>query len=230
MRITLYACNGCLTPVEMRDMLFLKELCASYEKQPVKNGQKWFAKGCYRTRSDTKRESETMGAIRRPTGQIFFFVLSLIGVGISIYLTLVHYNTNVPLACSTSGFINCENVLASPYALVPGTSIPISIPGLLWFLVAGGLALLAWRTPEARNILLAEITWSALGVLTALYLVYVELVRLHTLCAWCTGLHVLMLTLLIIAIFQLQQARIGEEWEEEEGSEDTLPSLTSERR
>ena len=62
-----------------------------------------------------------METAKRPVAQVFMLVLALLGVGISIYLTLVHYDQkDVPLVCSTRGFINCENVLTSPYALVPG--------------------------------------------------------------------------------------------------------------
>ena len=161
---------------------------------------------------------------RRPVGQLFFLIVSIIGVAISVYLILVHYDQqNVPLVCSTRGFINCESVLSSPYAQVPGTTIPISVPGLLWFLAAGGLAFVAWNgRSEIRQLLIAEVIWSGLGILTALYLVYVELVVLHTLCAWCTALHILILTLLITSIFQLQGAS-SKEVEEEEEVEEMLP-------
>ncbi len=172
-----------------------------------------------------------MVTTKRPAGQLFFWIVGLIGAAISVYLILVHYDQqNVPLVCSTRGFINCENVLSSPYAVVPGTSIPISVPGLLWFLVAAGLAFVAWRgiVPD-RRLLIAEVIWGALGMLTAFYLVYVELVRLHTICAWCTALHVLILTLLITAILQLQGASSDEDEREDEWA-DVLPPLTSERR
>ena len=173
-----------------------------------------------------------MMTTRRPAGQLFFIIVAIIGVGISMYLTLVHYDhKDVPLVCSTGGFINCENVLSSPYALVPGMGVPISVPGLLWCLVAAGLGLVGWLWRAGdRRVLVAEVVWSGLGVLTALYLVYVELVRLHTLCAWCTALHVLILTLLITSIVQLQGANGEEEWEDEESEEGTLPSMTPERR
>jgi len=160
---------------------------------------------------------------RRPVGQLFFLIVSIIGAAISVYLILVHYDQhNVPLVCSTRGFINCENVLSSPYGQIPGTTIPISVPGLLWFLVAGGLAFVVWNSrSEIRQLLIAEALWSGLGILTAFYLVYIELVVLHTLCAWCTALHLLILTLLITSIFQLQGASSKDV--EEEEVEEMLP-------
>jgi uncharacterized membrane protein len=113
-------------------------------------------------------------------------------------------------------------VLSSPYGQIPGTTIPISVPGLLWFLVAGGLAFVVWNSrSEIRQLLIAEALWSGLGILTAFYLVYIELVVLHTLCAWCTALHLLILTLLITSIFQLQGASSKDV--EEEEVEEMLP-------
>jgi uncharacterized membrane protein len=150
--------------------------------------------------------------------QILFLVLSVIGVAISIYLTTAHYE-NAPVVCSNTGIINCERVLSSPYSYVPGTSIPISLPGLLWFLAFGVVAFLAWRVwPERKPLIIAEVVWSALGLLTALYLVFAELVHLHNICAWCTSLHIIILVMLLISVYQLLQwnAREYDEYDEEE--------------
>jgi uncharacterized membrane protein len=43
-------------------------------------------------------------------------------------------------------------------------------------------------------------------MLTVLYLVYVEIVLLHTFCAWCTALHVVILLMFLITIVQLQRS------------------------
>ena len=56
-----------------------------------------------------------------------------------------------------------------------------------------------------RNIHIAQFVWSLVGMLTALYLVYVEIVKLHTICAWCTGMHVIILVMFLITLVQLQQ-------------------------
>ncbi|GCE25487.1 hypothetical protein KDA_09710 [Dictyobacter alpinus] len=158
-----------------------------------------------------------MTDLRRFGAQFTYLILSVIGVAISIYLTIAHYD-KVPVVCSTSGVINCERVLSSSFSVVPGTSIPISVPGLLWFVVSGTLAVLAWKVwPERRNLKIIETAWFGLGVLTALYLVYAELVYLHNICAWCTALHVIMLVMFLLAVFQLMQPEpYEEEYEEDE--------------
>jgi uncharacterized membrane protein len=138
--------------------------------------------------------------------QIPLLLLSLLGAGIAIYLTAVHYE-NVPLICSTRGLIDCSRVLSSAYSIVPGTTVPISVPGLLWCVVSAGLAITGLRALQLqveRRIQIAQFVWSVLGMLTVIYLVYVELVLLHTICAWCTALHAIILVTLLTTIVQLQ--------------------------
>lgn len=138
--------------------------------------------------------------------QLLLLVLSLLGVGITIYLTSVHYE-NVPLVCSESGLVNCARVISSSYSVVPGTSLPITIPGFGWCVVSASLAvagLLAATGSGRRRIQIAQFVWALSGLLVVLYLVYVEIVRLHTICAWCTALHALILFMFLVTLVQLQ--------------------------
>jgi len=66
-------------------------------------------------------------------------VMALAGLGISAYLTTVHYAGGAAV-CAISGVFNCGSVLTSSYSVVPGTQVPVTVPGMLWFLVSGGLA------------------------------------------------------------------------------------------
>ena len=138
--------------------------------------------------------------------QFLLLALSLLGIGITIYLTSVHYE-NVPLVCSESGLINCARVISSAYSVVPGTTLPITLPGFAWCVVSASLAIAAlFATTEMwqRRIRIAQFVWALLGLLAVIYLVYVEIVRLHTICAWCTALHVLILLMFLITLVQLQ--------------------------
>ena len=166
-----------------------------------------------------------MKTIQRSKAQIFLLICSLAGVGIAIYLTFVHYE-NVPLVCSDNGLVNCARVLSSPYSVVPGTSIPITVPGLAWSLLSAALALVAlYQGMERRWIALAQFGWALVGMLTVLYLVYVEIVRLHTICAWCTAMHVLILLMFLVTLVQLQMQRTDFALELE--SEDEEPVITT---
>lgn len=145
-----------------------------------------------------------MSLLRRSGGQLALLVLAMLGMADALYLTLAHYDASVSLVCSDSGFINCSRVITSRYSYVPGTSLPISLPGLAWCLVIAGLALLSiFLGTERRWLRLAQFIWTLLGMLTVLYLVYVEIVLLHNLCAWCTVLHVLILLMFLIALVRL---------------------------
>ena len=163
-----------------------------------------------------------MEQIRRAKSQFFILACSLAGAGIAIYLTSVHYEL-APLACSESGFVNCAHVLSSPYSVVPGTSIPISVPGLAWNLVMVALAIMGLRL-QADWLRRAQFAWSLAGLLTVLYLVYVEIVLLHTLCAWCTALHVLILLMFLVTLARLapSQAEVYETASAEPGSAEAV--------
>jgi uncharacterized membrane protein len=147
-----------------------------------------------------------MKQIQRSRSQVLLLALSLLGIAIAIYLTTVHYE-NIPLVCSESGLVNCTRVLSSPFSVVPGTSLPITIPGLGWCVVSAAFAiagLFAATGLWQRRIRVAQFAWALAGLLAVLYLVYVEIVRLHTICAWCTALHVLILLMFLITLVQLQ--------------------------
>lgn len=139
---------------------------------------------------------------RRAWSQFFLLVCSLVGAVIAVYLTVVHYSEAVPLFCSGSGVVNCGLVLSSPYGVVFGTSIPTSVPGLAWCLVMAALAVVGLRA-QPRWLRPAQFTWALVGLLTALYLVYVEIVRLHAICAWCSALHVLILLMFLVTLVRL---------------------------
>ncbi|HLG61299.1 MAG TPA: vitamin K epoxide reductase family protein [Ktedonobacteraceae bacterium] len=168
-----------------------------------------------------------MKILQRSKAQLFLLLCSIIGIGISIYLTTVHYE-NVPLVCSANGVVDCAKVLSSPFSVIPGTSIPITVPGLAWSLLSAFLAIYAlYQGMEHRWIPVAQFAWALVGMLTVLYLVYIEIVRLHTICAWCTAMHVLILLMFLVTIVQLQMRHSDDVMEfatEDEEQAYTTPS------
>ncbi|HLZ62639.1 MAG TPA: vitamin K epoxide reductase family protein [Ktedonosporobacter sp.] len=161
--------------------------------------------------------------------QLAWLILSVAGIGISIYLTIVHYS-GAGLVCSTTGLINCERVLSSPYSLVPFTSIPITIPGMLWFLVSGTLGFIGWRgLAQLRPLSIAEVAWSGLGLLSIFYLVYAEIVKVQAICVWCTVVHLLILSMLLISVVQLQRSSSVDDIDDEEADEEAEEATISSR-
>ena len=160
-----------------------------------------------------------MNVLRRMGVQGILFVLAVLGVADAIYLTLAHYDDQVTLVCSESGFVNCTRVITSPYSYVPGTDLPISLPGLGWCLALAMLAVVGiWWGDERRWLRAAQFVWTLLGMVTVLYLVYIEIVVLHNLCAWCTVLHALITVAFLITVVRLP-ARFSSEEELEEGED-----------
>ncbi|MDE3074940.1 MAG: Vitamin K epoxide reductase [Chloroflexota bacterium] len=131
-------------------------------------------------------------------------LLALAGFGISAYLTAVHY-ADAPLACSVTSLIDCSAVTHSAYSVVSSSSVPIAALGLVWFGVVGGAAITAILSTTRQDLMVMVQAALALGgLLYVLYLVYVELVQLHRICEWCTGVHLLTVGIFFMAASNLQ--------------------------
>jgi uncharacterized membrane protein len=148
-------------------------------------------------------------AVAGAPGLIALIVMAVAGIAIAVYLITVEAD-HVPLLCSTTGLVDCASVLASSYSRVPFTNVPITVPGLLWFVGSGalagvGLVRLRQGRAEPPRLRLAQFLWSAAGLVFVLYLVYAEIVQLHRICAWCTVIHVLVLLTFLLTLQRLQQ-------------------------
>ncbi|HET9110201.1 MAG TPA: vitamin K epoxide reductase family protein [Ktedonobacterales bacterium] len=156
------------------------------------------------------RMSRLLAFIREQPGQTALLVMAVIGLGISIYLTIVHYDSNVPLVCNTSGLVSCQSVTTSAYSVIPGTTIPITIPGMLWFLALGALAGMGLRwaargEAEDPRLRITTLLLTVAGLAFVLYLVYCEIVLVQRICEWCTVIHLLTLASLVIALTRWQR-------------------------
>ena len=126
-----------------------------------------------------------------PRTQAAAILISVAGLAVSIYLTVLHYAGVVPV-CPASGAINCEAVLSSRYAVLGTTGIPTSALGIAWFAVSAAL----WTRPPGR----LHLAWSAAGLLAVLYLVFVEIVVVGAICLWCTAAHALVVALVVLSL------------------------------
>ena len=154
--------------------------------------------------------SRLLAIARRWPGLTAIALMALVGLGVSIYLTIVHYDAKVTLVCTTGGVVDCQQVTSSAWSVVPGTSVPITIPGMLWFIVSGGLAVwalaaLARDGMEPARARLAQLVWSAGGLAFVLYLVFAEVALVQKLCEWCTVVHLLTLATFLIALVRWQR-------------------------
>ncbi len=131
--------------------------------------------------------------------QLATWIVSLLGLGVSTYLTITHYNTGIPLACSDNGVINCALVTSSPESMVFGV-IPVAVLGLAFFVfMVAATSPWAWRSkfPQVAMVRLASVV---VGIGFVLYLVYTELFTLDHICLWCTSVHVLTFLLFVLIL------------------------------
>lgn len=124
-------------------------------------------------------------------------VLSVAGLGVSVYLTVDHF-ARVALTCPDTGIVNCAKVTTSAQSYFLG--IPVAVLGLAFYVVMTGLNLpVAWRSTD-RRVHLVRLVLSIAGIAFVLYLVAAELLIIGNICLWCTSVHVVTFLLLLVTI------------------------------
>ncbi len=124
-------------------------------------------------------------------------LLSLFGLGVSIYLTITHFSPHA-LVCVSNGTFNCEKVTTSAQSEIFG--IPVAMLGLFYFVPMIVLCLpVAWRSTD-RRVHLARLILSIVGVGTILYLLIAELFIIKAICLWCSSVHLVTFILFVIIV------------------------------
>jgi len=120
-----------------------------------------------------------MADVRRATARSVFvsFAFALIGLAVAVYLTIEHYDSSVTLAC------------------------PESLLGLVFFMVMAMLCSPpAWRVRRLDGI---RVVGAVLGVVSVVFLVWVELFRVNAICLWCTVIHICSVGLLVAILWRV---------------------------
>lgn len=126
------------------------------------------------------------------------FLLSLLGLGLSIYLTIGHFRGAQFLACSDSGVVNCAVVTTSAQSYFLG--IPVAVLGLANFVIMVILnSPWGWR---AKNywVHVARFVLVMGGMAFVLWLVSAELLIIDHICLYCTGVHIVTFALFIVLV------------------------------
>ncbi len=118
-------------------------------------------------------------------------VLTLIGLGIASYLTIVHYTGAEPVCAVNHG---CETVQKSEYSDLAG--VPVALIGLIGYVAI--LASLVLRGETGR---LVRLGMTSIGFAFSAYLTYRELFTIHAICQWCVGSAIIMTVLLILTVY-----------------------------
>jgi uncharacterized membrane protein len=117
--------------------------------------------------------------------------LGLVGLGVAIYLTIVHYTGAEPICGISHG---CHTVQTSKYAELGG--IPVAVLGLVGYAV-----LLLGLFVPGENGRLLRVAIVAIGFLFSAYLTYLELFVIDAICQWCVASAVIMAALLVVTAY-----------------------------
>jgi uncharacterized membrane protein len=130
--------------------------------------------------------------------QLTTFALALVGLGVSIYLTIAHFTETALAGCSESGAVNCTKVTTSPQSYVFG--IPVAVLGLAFYVFAVAImSPWAWRAAR-REIHLLRIASLVVGIGFVLYLIYAELFIIGAICLYCTSVHAITFVLFVLTV------------------------------
>lgn len=139
-----------------------------------------------------------------PVNRMAIATLALIGVLMSVYLTLHKYGFIGTLACGTG---SCDTVQTSPWAVLMG--VPVPLMGVFGYLVLMVIAIAGIQPQHANNkkigillFVLAEI-----ALVFTIYLTYLEAFVIHAWCRWCLGSAALVLLIWIFSIPELLKLR-----------------------
>jgi uncharacterized membrane protein len=139
------------------------------------------------------------GRVRPPWLAPTTLALVVVGLGVSVYLTVEHFTDNATLACSIGGIVDCAKVTTSAWSTFMG--VPVALLGLVFFLV---LLPLVWPSTWRSRVGwldVARLGWLTVGLGMVLYLVWAELYRIHSICLWCTAVHVVTFLLWVVVLF-----------------------------
>jgi len=124
------------------------------------------------------------------------FALSLVGVGLSTYITIAHFTEATILACSGRGELSCTAVTTSPESRVFG--VPVALVGLGFFAVMSVLSSPPLWGRGTRWLAMSRSVLALAGLLFILWLIAAELLIIGHVCLWCTGVHVVMFAIVLV--------------------------------
>jgi uncharacterized membrane protein len=123
------------------------------------------------------------------------FLLSLIGLALSTYLTITHFGRQ-DLFCTENGVVNCAAVTNS--ARVDLLGIPVAFLGLGTYVVMTVLnSPWMWRAKNYWIHVARFVNLDRLDVFRAVA-AHAELIIIDHICLYCTGVHIVTFALLIV--------------------------------
>ena len=126
-------------------------------------------------------------------------ITALIGVGLSIYMTIFKLTSNESMCLGNGG---CSIVNASKYSEIYG--IPLGIVGLLGYGAIIVTLLLEDRFSFFKeNGVMLEFGMGLVGVLYSIYLTYLEFYVIHAVCPFCVSSAIAITLTFVFALIRL---------------------------
>ncbi len=126
-------------------------------------------------------------------------LIALIGVFVSLYLTLYKLGYIGTLVCGTGG---CETVQLSKWGDFLG--VPVAGWGVVYYVAVLALAIASVqdRFAGSRRLTIVLLVVTGWGLLFTLWLTYLELFVIHAICRWCVGSAAMTVLLFALALWE----------------------------
>ncbi|MEK6937215.1 MAG: vitamin K epoxide reductase family protein [Nanoarchaeota archaeon] len=125
----------------------------------------------------------------------FLILVCILGILTTSYLTYLKFSSDPSTVCDINRQISCSAVNNSLYSTL--FNIPLAVLGLLYFLLMLCLVIKSDKNREYFKIILFL---SVPVLIYSLYLTYVEIAVLKTICLFCEFSKILMLLIIITAL------------------------------
>lgn len=139
-----------------------------------------------------------------PATRMAIAVLALLGLFVSLYLSMFKWGMMGAIQCSIGG---CQTVQNSPWSMFLGQPVAVWGLGAYLTLLALALAGLQPRFVNERWVALAIFGISAVGVLFSAWLTYLEAAVIHAWCQWCVISAILITLIFFLSVPGLKRAR-----------------------
>jgi uncharacterized membrane protein len=131
-------------------------------------------------------------------------MLALIGVFVSIYLTLYKLGYIGELQCAVG---SCETVNTSRWATFLG--LPVAAWGLGFYVAVLALVLVGVQEQyaDSRAVAVALAALTGWGVAFSGWLTYLELFVIDAICIWCVASAIIVLVMFAVSVADLRRSR-----------------------
>jgi len=127
--------------------------------------------------------------------------LSVVGLGISIYLILIHWYIIGEAVCLGVG--NCELVNHSRYSELLG--IPVALLGGLTYIAFFALSVAAGKGIAEQVARIALFFVAMVGFAFSMYLTYIEVGVLYEICPWCVFSAIIVTAITVLSFLELRE-------------------------